>query len=44
MDTLEGVKGGVVLLTLHFLNTNLQLSYLRETNTARSVSDVFEYL
>jgi IS30 family transposase len=44
MDTLEGVKGGAVLLTLHFLNTNLQLSYLRETNTARSVSDVFEYL
>lgn len=44
MDTLEGVKGGAVLLTLHFLNTNLQLSYLRETNTARSISDVFEYL
>lgn len=43
-DTVEGVKGGKVLLTLFFRNCNLQLAFLRERNTAASVSEVFAQL
>ena len=44
MDTVEGVKGGSVLLTIHFLNCNLQLAFIREANTSQSVIDVFNKL
>lgn len=43
-DTVEGVKGGKVLLTLFFRNCNLQLAFLRERNTSASVSSVFHHL
>jgi IS30 family transposase len=44
MDTVEGKKGGKVILTLLFNNCNLQLGFLRERNDAASVSKVFEKL
>lgn len=44
MDTVEGKKGGKVLLTLHLLNCDLQLMYLRHRNTAASVSEIFHRL
>ena len=42
MDSIEGRKGGKVLLTLFFRNCNLMLSYIRDTNTARSVTEIME--
>ena len=44
IDSVEGKKSGKVLLTVFFRNSNLMLSFLRERNTARSVTDVFEWL
>lgn len=45
MDTVEGVKGGKVLLTLHFKgDCDLMLAFLRQRNTAQSVMDIFESL
>lgn len=44
MDTVEGRKGGKVLLTLFFKSCDLQLLYIRERNTAASVSEIFETL
>lgn len=44
MDSVEGKKGGKVLLTLLFTNCNLQLLYLRERNTAASVTEIFQQL
>lgn len=41
MDSVEGRKGGKVLLTICFTNCGLMLAFLREANTARSVTDVF---
>lgn len=44
MDTVEGRKGGKVLLTLHFVNCSLQLAFLRDHNDAQSVIDIFNNL
>ena len=44
MDTVEGKKGGKVLLTLHFVNCSLMLAFLREHNDAQSVIDIFNDL
>ena len=44
MDTVEGVRGGKVLLTLHFVNCHLQLAFIRDRNTAASVAEVFAWL
>lgn len=44
MDTVEGVKGGKVLLTIHFVDSKFMLAFLRESNTSRSVIDIFENL
>ncbi|MBQ8164952.1 MAG: IS30 family transposase [Clostridia bacterium] len=44
MDTVEGIKGGKVLLTLLFRNCNLQLYFIREANTAGSVTEIFDSL
>lgn len=44
MDTVEGRKGGKVLLTLHFTNCHLMLMYLRDRNTSQTVIDVFNKL
>lgn len=41
MDSVEGRRGGKVLLTLHFVTAQLMLAFLRDSNTARSVADVF---
>lgn len=44
MDTVEGRKGGKVILTLHFTNCHLMLMYLRDHNTSQTVIDVFNKL
>ena len=43
-DSVEGKKGGKVLLTLFFVQQNLQLAFLRDYNDARSVTHIFEKL
>jgi IS30 family transposase len=44
MDTVEGRKGGKVLLTLCFVNSSFMLAYLRDANTSKSVTDIFQML
>lgn len=44
IDSVEGRKGGKVLLTIYFRNSNIMLAYIRNRNTARSVTEVFEWL
>lgn len=44
MDTVEGVKGGKVLLTLHFIEPQFMLAFLRDANTSQSVIDIFNSL
>lgn len=44
MDTVEGTKGGKVLLTLHFTASRLMLAYIRNSNTSKSVIDIFNML
>lgn len=44
MDSVEGIKGGKVLLTIHFVNCSFQLAILRDHNDAQSVIDYFNYL
>lgn len=44
MDTVEGIKGGKVLLTIHFVNCSFMLAFLREHNDAQSVIDIFNNL
>lgn len=44
MDSVEGIKGGKVLLTLHFVVPQLMLAFIRDANTSQSVIDVFDAL
>ena len=44
MDSVEGKKGGKVLLTIHFVKTEFMLAYIRDRNTAYSVYEIFEKL
>lgn len=44
MDTVEGRRGGKVLLTIFFTQSDLMLLYLRDHNTSQSVIDVFNTL
>ncbi len=44
MDSVIGSKGGKCLLTIHFVETSLMLAYLRDANTSKSVTDIFEML
>lgn len=44
LDSVEGVKGGAVLLTIHFVETQLQLAFLRSSNDSQSVIDIFNRL
>lgn len=44
MDSVIGRKGGKVLLTLFFRNSNLILAFLRERNYARTVQEVIDQL
>jgi len=44
MDSVIGVKGGKCLLTIHFVECSLMLAFIRDTNTSKSVTDIFNYL
>ncbi|WP_406547380.1 IS30 family transposase [Succinimonas sp.] len=44
LDTVEGKKGGKALLTVHFVMCEMMLAFLRDANTAKSVSDIFDML
>ena len=44
MDSVEGKKGGKVLLTIHFVKAELMLAFLRDANDSQSVIDIFERL
>ncbi|NLK27734.1 MAG: IS30 family transposase [Clostridiales bacterium] len=44
MDSVEGTKGGKVLLTIHFTDPLFMLAFLRVSNTSQSVIDIFERL
>ena len=44
MDSVEGKKGGKVLLTIHFVNCSFMLAFIREHNDAQSVIDIFNWL
>ena len=44
MDSVEGRKGGKVFLTLYFRSCSLMLAFIRDANTARSVTDIFNRL
>jgi IS30 family transposase len=44
MDSVEGKKGGKVLLTVFFQNCDFMLAFIRDHNTARSVANVFSSL
>ena len=44
MDSVEGRKGGKVFLTIFFRNCTFMLAFIRNHNTARSVTDIFNEL
>jgi IS30 family transposase len=44
MDSVEGKKGGRVLLTLHFTVPQFMLAFIRDANTSQSVIDIFNQL
>lgn len=44
LDSVIGITGGSVLLTVHFVRAKLQLAFLRESNNARSVTEIFRSL
>lgn len=44
LDSVEGKKGGRVLLTIHFVKAEFMLAFLRDHNDSRSVIDIFERL
>ena len=44
IDSVEGIRGGKVLLTIHFVKAECMLAYLRDSNDSQSVIDIFEKL
>jgi len=44
MDTVEGEKGGKLLLTIHYIDSQLMLAFIRDANTSRSVTEIFQAL
>lgn len=44
LDSVEGVKGGKVLLTIHLVNCEMMLAFLRRSNDSRSVTDIVNRL
>lgn len=44
MDTVEGIKGGKVILTMMFRNCSLMLAFLLESKTQENVQRVFDAL
>lgn len=41
MDSVEGKKGGKVLLTIHFVDTSFMLMFIRDANDSKSVKECF---
>ena len=41
LDSVEGRKGGKVLLTVHFVKCEMMLAILRDSNDSKSVTDFF---
>lgn len=44
MDSVIGIKGGKCLLTLHIVNCNFMIAFIRDRNDSQSVIDIFNYL
>ncbi|MBR0189552.1 MAG: IS30 family transposase, partial [Clostridia bacterium] len=44
IDTVKGTKTGKVLLSIHFVSCSFMLCYLREENTSKSVTGIFNHL
>ena len=44
MDSVEGRKGGKVLLTMHFTTPQFMLAFIRDANTSQSVIDIINRL
>jgi hypothetical protein len=44
IDSVEGKKGGAVLLTCHHVQAKFQLAFYREANDSRSVTNIFNEL
>lgn len=44
LDSVEGIKGGAVLLTIHFVLQKFQMAYKRKANDSQSVIDIFNSL
>ena len=44
IDSVEGTKGGAVLLTIHFVEQELQLAFLRQHNDSQSIINIFDKL
>lgn len=44
LDSVEGKKGGKVLLTIHFVKAEMMLAFLRDYNDSQSVIDIFNRL
>ena len=44
IDSVEGVKGGKVLLTIHFVRAEFMAAFLRDANDSQSVIDIFNKL
>lgn len=42
MDTVEGRKGGKVLLTIHFVDTSFMIMFIRDANDSKSVTECFK--
>lgn len=44
LDSVEGKKGGKVLLTIHFVKSEMMLAFLRDHNDSLSVIRIFNFL
>ena len=44
IDTVEGKKGGKVLLTIHFVDTSFMIMLLRDANDSKSVTECFRLI
>lgn len=44
LDSVEGIKGGAVLLTIHFVLQKFQLAFWRASNDSKAVTDIFHML
>jgi len=44
MDSVEGKKGGKVLLTIHFVKAEFMLAFLRDFNDSQSVIEIFNQI